>query len=47
LEIGSNRLIPGFEDQLIGHSVGETFPFSHHLSRQLPNRIAGRGRGGV
>ncbi len=27
LEIGSNRLIPGFEDQLIGHSVGETFSF--------------------
>lgn len=25
LEIGSNKFIPGFEDGLIGHSVGETF----------------------
>ncbi|WP_371246784.1 FKBP-type peptidyl-prolyl cis-trans isomerase [Mycoplasmopsis agassizii] len=25
LEIGSNRFIPGFEDQIIGHKKGETF----------------------
>ncbi len=26
LKIGSNSFIPGFEEQLIGHSVGEDFP---------------------
>lgn len=28
LKIGSNSFIPGFEDQLIGHSAGEEFPIN-------------------
>ncbi|MBM3602882.1 MAG: trigger factor, partial [Alphaproteobacteria bacterium] len=37
LEIGSNRLIPGFEDQLIGHSVGETFTFPITFPANYPS----------
>ncbi len=28
LKIGSNSFIPGFEEQLIGHSIGEEFPIT-------------------
>ena len=45
LEIGSNRFIPGFEDQLIGAKIGEardvnvTFPEEYH-SKDLAGKPA-------
>jgi len=31
LKIGSNSFIPGFEEQLVGHSIGEEFPITVHF----------------
>lgn len=40
--IGSNRFIPGFEDQLIGHKNGEDFQIESTLPTNYPENIAGK-----
>ena len=45
LELGSGRLIPGFEEQLVGASAGEERTVSRDVPRRLPRR-APRRRGG-
>ena len=46
LELGSGRLIPGFEEQLVGRLRGRRARGQGHLPRGLPGRAAGR-QGGV
>ena len=38
LEIGSGRFIPGFEDQLIGHEVGESFDINVTFPEEYQNK---------
>ena len=44
LDIGSGSFVPGFEDQVIGHSVGETFnvnvTFPENYAEELANKDA-------
>ena len=42
LVIGSNRFIPGFEEQLKGAKVGDEKTIEGHLPRRLPGRQPGR-----
>ena len=37
LTLGSNSFIPGFEDQVIGHKVGETFDVTVTFPESYPN----------
>lgn len=45
IEVGSNRLIPGFEDQLIGMKTGETKEFSLTLPEAYRNADAAGKQG--
>ena len=38
LGLGSGQFIPGFEDQLVGHSAGETVDRYRNIPRRLPSR---------
>ncbi len=42
LELGSGRLIPGFEEQLVGASAGEGREVSVTFPEEYPNELAGR-----
>lgn len=42
LEIGSGQFIPGFEDALIGHSVGETFDINVTFPEEYNETLAGK-----
>ncbi len=37
LDLVSGQFIPGFEDQLVGHSAGETVDVISNLPRRLPS----------
>ena len=37
VELGSGRLVPGFEEQLEGAGAGEERTISDHLPRRLPS----------
>ncbi len=42
LELGSGRLIPGFEEQLVGASAGEERQVAVTFPEEYPNELAGR-----
>ncbi len=42
LEIGSGSFIPGFEDQLVGHSAGESFDINVTFPEQYSKELAGK-----
>ena len=50
LKLGSGSFIPGFEDQIVGHSVGDafdvrvTFPADYHVSELCGKEAARAGR---
>ena len=42
LDIGSNTFIPGFEDQIIGHEVGDEFDVKVSFPEQYTEELAGK-----
>ncbi|MBQ9945782.1 MAG: trigger factor [Clostridia bacterium] len=42
LEIGSGSFIPGFEDQIIGHNVGEEFDVNVNFPEEYAENLAGK-----
>lgn len=42
LQIGSGRFIDGFEDELIGHTVGETFDINVTFPENYDEKLAGK-----
>ena len=40
LEIGSNSFIPGFEEQIIGHSTGDEFDISVKFPKEYDEKLA-------
>ena len=45
LVIGEDRMIPGWEDHLVGMEIGESKGFDSHLPRRLPRRGPARQGG--
>ena len=42
LELGSNSFIPGFEDQIIGHKIGEEFDINVKFPEEYQKDLAGK-----
>lgn len=42
LEIGSGSFIPGFEDQIIGHNIGEEFDVNVNFPEEYAETLAGK-----
>ena len=42
MQLGSGRMIPGFEDGILGHKAGDEFEINVTFPKNYPNKGAGR-----